>query len=57
MRQIRWVAVVPLLLGVVFLLVALAWTEWPQFFTGMILVIAAAALWRLFGGSWPIRNS
>ena len=56
MRHLRWLAVVPLILGVLFLFFALAWTEWPQFFIGVVLVLAAASLWRLVGGSWEMRT-
>lgn len=57
MRALRWIAVVPPVLGLLFVLVALLWTEWPQFFVGVLLVVAGAALWRVIGGSWEVQSS
>ena len=55
MRALRWIAAVPLIVGIVFLFFGLVWTEWGPFFIGLVLVAVAAGLWRLFGGSWAIR--
>ena len=52
MRNLRWIAVGPAALGVVFLLIALSWTEWPQFFVGVGLLALAALVWRGFAGEW-----
>jgi hypothetical protein len=52
MRNLRWLAVGPAALGLVFLLVALAWTEWPQFFVGVGLLVLASVVWRVFAGEW-----
>ena len=53
MRILRWLAVFPAALGVVFLFFALIWTEWPQFFVGVGLLALAAVVWRVFAGYWP----
>ena len=52
MRKLRWLAIAPAALALVFLLVALLWTEWPQFFVGLGLLGVAAAIWRGFAGEW-----
>ena len=55
MRNLRWVALAPFAIGLVFLFFGLAWTAATQFIVGMLLVAAAACLWRLLGGSWELR--
>jgi len=45
MNNLKWLAVVPAALAVVFLLVGLTWTEWPQFLLGVGLLGLAA--WRV----------
>jgi hypothetical protein len=47
MNNLKWLAVVPAALAVVFLLVGLTWTEWPQFLLGVGLLGLAAGVWRV----------
>jgi hypothetical protein len=53
MRILKWVAVIPAALGVVFLFFAVVWTVWPQFLVGVGLLALAAVVWRVFAGYWP----
>jgi hypothetical protein len=53
MRILRWLAVIPAALGLVFLFFALVWTEWPQLLVGVALLALAALVWRVFAGYWP----
>jgi hypothetical protein len=52
MHNLKWLAVVPAALALLFLLVALAWSEWPQFLVGVGLLGLAAVVWRAFAGEW-----
>lgn len=52
MRNLRWLAVGPAALGLVFLFFGLAWTEWPQVFVGVGLLVLASVVWRGFAGEW-----
>ena len=52
MRNLRWLAVGPAALGLVFLFVGLLWTEWPQFFVAVGLLVFASGVWRVFAGEW-----
>jgi hypothetical protein len=52
MTNLKWLAVVPAALALLFMLVALAWTEWPQFLVGVGLLGLAAVVWRAFAGEW-----
>jgi membrane protein implicated in regulation of membrane protease activity len=51
-RSLKWLAVVPAVLGLLFLWAALTWTEWPQLFVGLGLLVLAAVVWRAFAGEW-----
>jgi hypothetical protein len=52
-KQLRWLAVIPFTLGVLFLFVALLWTEVVQFALAVTLFVVAAGVWRAFAGRWP----
>jgi hypothetical protein len=52
-KQLRWLAVAPLALGIVFLFVAMLWTELVQFGVAVALFVGAASVWRVFAGRWP----
>ena len=53
MKPLRWLAIVPLALGILFLLVAIMWTELVQAAVAVALFLVAAAVWRGFAGRWP----
>jgi hypothetical protein len=52
-KHLRWLAVAPLALGILFLLVALMWWEGAQFAVALALFVVAAGVWRAFAGTWP----
>jgi hypothetical protein len=52
MHNLRWLAAGPAVLGLLFLFVALTWTEWPQLFVGVGLLVLASVVWRSFAGEW-----
>jgi len=52
MRHLRWLASAPAVLGLLFLWAALTWTEWPQLFVGLGLLVLASVVWRVFAGEW-----
>ncbi len=56
MRYLRWLAVVPGVLGLVFLFFGLLWIGVVQLFVGVGLLALASVLWRMFGGEWPLAT-
>ena len=57
LRDLRWLAVVPAVLGLLFLFVALLWTAWTQFYVGVGLLALASVIWRTFAGDWPLSSA
>jgi hypothetical protein len=52
-KHLRWLAVAPLALGIIFLLVAMLWWEEAQLAVAVGLFAVAAGVWRAFAGAWP----
>lgn len=52
-KQLRWLAIAPLALGILFLLVAMMWWEEAQLAVALALFVVAAGAWRAFAGTWP----
>lgn len=57
MQNLKWLGALGAAVGIVFLLFALLWTEWVQFFVGAGLLVAGAAVWRAFDGRWPLVSA
>jgi hypothetical protein len=57
MRNLRWLALAPFALAVIFLVVAVLWTEIGPFLVSAALVGVAAIVWRVFAGRWPSLES
>ena len=54
MKELKWVGAASVVVGLVFWLFALLWTEWVQFFVGAALVVVGAGVWRVLNGGWPL---
>jgi hypothetical protein len=54
-RIVQVLAVVIGFFAVIFLLVGLSWTEWPQTMVGLALAVVAALVW--IGGSRIVAHS
>jgi membrane protein implicated in regulation of membrane protease activity len=52
-KHLRWLAVAPLVLGILFLFVAMLWTSVVQGVAAVALFAIAAGVWRAFAGRWP----
>jgi hypothetical protein len=52
-KHLRWLAVGPLALGIIFLFIAMLWWEEAQLAVAVALFAAAAGVWRAFAGTWP----
>ena len=52
-NMLRWLALVPASIGLVFLVVAVLWTELVQLVAAGALLAIATAVWRTCDGSWP----
>jgi hypothetical protein len=52
-KQLRWFAIAPLVLGIAFLFIAMLWTELAQLGIAVALFASAASVWRVFAGEWP----
>ncbi len=56
MRALRFLAIVPLALGLWVLAASLLWTEWVWLLYVVGLFAVAAAMWRVFAGRWPMAD-
>ena len=57
MRYLKWIAVPPALLGLVFLFFGLIWTGVVQLFAAAGLFVLAGLIWRATTGEWPLLGT
>jgi len=53
MSGLRWLAIVPLVVGLWILVFALIWTELGLVLLAIAFIAVAAVVWRAFAGTWP----
>ena len=56
MRALRWLAIVPLVVGLWILVFALIWTELGLVVLALAFVAVAAIVWRALAGTWPLAT-
>jgi hypothetical protein len=54
MRALRWLAIVPLVVGLWILVFALIWTELGLVVLAFAFIAVAAIVWRVLAGTWPL---
>ena len=55
MRFLRWLAIVPFVIGLWALLASALWTEFSILLVAAPWLAGAAIIWRAFAGAWPPR--
>ena len=54
MPHLKWIALAPAALGIIFLFFGILWTGAVQLLAAAGLLVLAACIWRVFAGEWSL---